>query len=275
MSTVLCQRGLALNVAPTAHRGDPRGTRLPKGLSSSSPAITPPSHQSKTPWSALNTLCAFATWLFFSPLQLFGHPFRPNFKSPSSVKIGLHTFQAHCKNFLLPLCHLVIRETLGSGSNLEMEELVLREWNGFSKVTQASKDQSSLLPEAELFSADCRDRVFQRLFAPAYGLLSVWHSSCFFRKEGGACRDFPPEEGSLVPQSGQSFLPASPWGLGGGFCAVSDTALCQRALFGASQLSRVTSTLAFSQDSLLCFSAFICHPLPSPPAHPAVSFPNE
>lgn len=86
-----------------------------------------------------------------------------------------------------------------------MEELVLREWNGFSKVTQASKDQSSLLPEAELFSADCRDRMFQRLFAPACGLLRVWHSSCVFRKEGGARRDFPPEEVSLAPQSGQSF----------------------------------------------------------------------
>ena len=81
---MLCQRGLALNVAPTAHRGDPRGTRLPKGLSSSSPAITPPSHQPKTPWSALNTLCAFATWLFFSPLQLFGHPFTPLSRDLSS-----------------------------------------------------------------------------------------------------------------------------------------------------------------------------------------------
>lgn len=87
-----------------------------------------------------------------------------------------------------------------------MEESVLREWNGFSKVTQASKDQSSLPPKAELFSADCRDHVFQRLFAPAYGLLSTSGTAAvFFRKAGGACRDFPSEEVSLVPQSGKSF----------------------------------------------------------------------
>lgn len=59
---------------------------------------------------------------------------------------------------------------------------MLRKWNSFSKVTQASKDQSSLLPEAELFSADCRD------FARAYGLLHVWHSSCFLGKRVGPVR---------------------------------------------------------------------------------------
>lgn len=61
-----------------------------------------------------------------------------------------------------------------------MEGSALREWNGFSKVTQASKDQSSLLPKAELFSADCRDRVFQRRFAPAYGLLSTSGTAAVF-----------------------------------------------------------------------------------------------
>ena len=91
--------------------------------------------------------------------------------------------------------------------------------------------------------------------------LHVWHRSCFFRKAGGACRDFPSEEVSLVLQPGKSFSFRPHFGDWVVVCVQSLILPCANEPF----LWPVNSAGLLTLWLFLCFSAFICHPLPSPP----------
>lgn len=86
--------------------------------------------------------------------------------SPSSGKMCPHTLSGPLPKLYFAVTSVTHHTALGSRSFFGMGPSVLRKPSRLSEVTQASEDQSCLLPEPGLFRANRLDHVSQRLSRP-------------------------------------------------------------------------------------------------------------